>query len=160
MWNDSLFQLNRTKEVDWTRDSPQFHNLIQMNITAKTHKDEVVSHACELIDSQDSQIKTLNEEKNVLVYLLAGLFVFQVLFWLSTPAPHTICGVLASGLTSRISPNSMETHLHHWHQYSWLRTCWYGNPSGTYTTPGLWCYQSDPEPVELSLPPFFQERSG
>tara|TARA_B100000700_G_C14749919_1_gene717034 strand:+ start:496 stop:651 length:156 start_codon:yes stop_codon:yes gene_type:complete len=51
-----------------------------MNITARSSKDDVITAACELVDTQESVIKTLKGEKNSLIFLLSVLAVIHFLF--------------------------------------------------------------------------------
>ena len=52
-----------------------------MNVTPKSSKDDVITAACELVDTQESVIKTLTGEKNTLVFLLSALLIISLIFW-------------------------------------------------------------------------------
>jgi hypothetical protein len=51
-----------------------------MIINAKSSKDEIISNGVELIDSQESKIKRLEEQQRILIALLATVFISSVLF--------------------------------------------------------------------------------
>ena len=51
-----------------------------MNITQRSSKDEVISNACELVDLQETEIKTLKGQQITLFYLLGGITVFTLIF--------------------------------------------------------------------------------
>lgn len=50
-----------------------------MNITSLS-KDEMASHLAEVIDSQDSKIFTLYQERKVLMILLGVITTFNLIF--------------------------------------------------------------------------------
>ena len=49
-------------------------------ITAKSSKDEVITAACEIVDSQEAVIKNLTGEKNTLIFLVSVLSIICCLF--------------------------------------------------------------------------------
>jgi hypothetical protein len=51
-----------------------------MNITPRSSKDEVISHACELVDQQETEIKNLKGQQTTLFYLLGGLTLITLIF--------------------------------------------------------------------------------
>jgi hypothetical protein len=51
-----------------------------MNITPRSSKDEVISNACELVDLQETEIKTLKSQQITLFYLLGGIAIFSLIF--------------------------------------------------------------------------------
>ena len=51
-----------------------------MNITQRSSKDEVISNACELVDQQETEIKTLKAQQQTLFYLLGGLTLITLIF--------------------------------------------------------------------------------
>ena len=59
-----------------------------MNITEHTSKDEVISNAVELIDSQEQQLNTLQEQQKILFVLLGTLFIYTIL-WKSSLKLHS-----------------------------------------------------------------------
>ena len=48
-----------------------------MNVTQSTNKDEVISTAVELIDSQDAAIKELQHQQKILFFIAGLLLVLQ-----------------------------------------------------------------------------------
>ena len=50
-----------------------------MNITSTSSKDECITAACELVDSQEAVIRNLTGEKNTLIFLLSVLAVIYLL---------------------------------------------------------------------------------
>tara|TARA_R100000808_G_C2144359_1_gene152132 strand:+ start:675 stop:833 length:159 start_codon:yes stop_codon:yes gene_type:complete len=50
-----------------------------MNVTAKSNKDDVITAACEIVDTQENVIKDLKDRVKSLGYLLAVTFSLLVL---------------------------------------------------------------------------------
>ena len=51
-----------------------------MNITPRSSKGEVISNACELVDLQETEIKTLKGKQQTLFYVLGGLTLISLIF--------------------------------------------------------------------------------
>ena len=51
-----------------------------MNITPASTKDEVISCAVELVDTQQAEIKTLKQQQQALFYLLGELTLITLIF--------------------------------------------------------------------------------
>lgn len=49
-------------------------------ITSRSSKDEVITAACEIVDSQEAVIKNLTGEKNTLIFLVSVLSIIYCLF--------------------------------------------------------------------------------
>ena len=49
------------------------------NFNSKTNKDELISAACECIDSVQLEVKRLREQQYVLLWIVATLLVYIVL---------------------------------------------------------------------------------
>lgn len=58
---------------------PQSH-LVQMNITERSSKADIIDAACELTDSQAERIAQLEQQQTVLFGLLAVVSVLSLLF--------------------------------------------------------------------------------
>ena len=50
-----------------------------MNITEHTSKDEVISNAVELIDSQEKQLSNLQQQQTLLFVVVGTLFIYTLL---------------------------------------------------------------------------------
>ncbi len=59
----------------------------QMNITPRSSKDKVISNACELVDLQETEIKTLKSQQKTLFYsksLFKSATAVVILLWFLT----------------------------------------------------------------------------
>ena len=51
-----------------------------MNITARSSKEDIIDSSIEIIDTQSERIEAMKEERKIMVYAIAALIVWGVIF--------------------------------------------------------------------------------